>query len=298
MNRHPYIASVISLASIALAGCGSLPTLPENNVARPAVIVGQMVNSAQAINADAPASCPEAELLLNGAAVDLIFDDECSFLVDNVAPAELVEIEISIASLGLSNTITLETVTEDELIEIMVVVTDDSLSITVVRRAAPDPSDLLPDVICDNNVSIELPAEIYQQNLVVVGNRFTLTGQAAEACSDEGWTVIEGDVLVLGNKATFRNVKFVGTVEVRGNRAAFINCCFDDTLVNFGHMGKKNDAQANDNGYDDDNENDNGGGNGDDLDEYGCPTGRPNHGHGPGGGPGGGKGHDDDDDDD
>lgn len=246
-------------------------------VNRQAAIVGQIVDAARDNGANnnnsndnggVPPSCPEVIVTVNGSPVDIVFDDLCSFLVSNVDPVELMQLGVEVPALGLTGTIDLAAILEDELIEILVVVSDDSLSITVVRRAAPDPADVLPELICDNNVSIELAAGLFQQNLAVYGNRFMLLGQAGEVCSDDLWTVIEGNVLIHGNKATFRNIKFVGNVDVHGNAVKFINCCFDDALVNFGTHGGDDDDDdngnsnspcvPNGNGDDDDDDGDNG----------------------------------------
>ena len=37
------------------------------------------------------------------------------------------------------------------------------------------------------------------------------------------------------NKATFRNIAFLGPVDVHGNNARFIHCCFEGVLVVFGN---------------------------------------------------------------
>jgi hypothetical protein len=42
-------------------------------------------------------------------------------------------------------------------------------------------------------------------------------------------------VLINGNNATFRNIAFAGSVEVRGNNPRFINVCFGNELVVFGN---------------------------------------------------------------
>lgn len=245
-----------------------------------ATIVGQVMTSAQKNhnnqntndnsndNTDDSPICPAVEVSLNGAPVDIEFDDSCSFLINRVAPAPLVELQVSIASLGLTNTAELTDVVEGDVIELLVEVGEDSLGITITRRTTPDPSDALPEVICDNNVSIELAAGLYQQNLAVVGNKFLLMGEAGDLCTDDGWTTIEGDVTVNGNSATFKNIKFIGNVTVNGNKATFINCCLDDALVNFGRRegngGGKDDFGCR---SDDDNENNNSNDDDDDDDD-------------------------------
>jgi hypothetical protein len=58
---------------------------------------------------------------------------------------------------------------------------------------------------------------------------------AGASCASADWTTIAGAVTVHGNKAIFRNIKFLTAVTVTGNKASFINCCFGDVLVSFGH---------------------------------------------------------------
>jgi hypothetical protein len=119
--------------------------------------------------------------------------------------------------------------------KILVEATNDSLSVSIERRTTPDDVDDLPETIVDNDVSIQVGAGIDEQDLTVLGNNFTLVGEAGEDCDVEGWTVIDGTALINGSNATFRNIAFAGTVEVRGNSPRFINVCFGDALVVFGN---------------------------------------------------------------
>jgi hypothetical protein len=113
--------------------------------------------------------------------------------------------------------------------------TDDSLSIVIERRTIPGHVDELPTTIAENDVSIQVGAGIYEQELTVLGNNFTLVGEAGDDCDTEGWTVITGSVQINGNNATFRNILFEGPVEVLGNNPRFINVCFGNELVVFGN---------------------------------------------------------------
>lgn len=86
----------------------------------------------------------------------------------------------------------------------------------------------LPEVVTENNEGLYLPAGTYNQSLTINGNSFILKGKAANTCSESGWTVITGDVIINGNETTFKNIKFEGNVRKNGNNAQFINCCFFD----------------------------------------------------------------------
>ena len=266
MFKRAFVAVGALLCAAVNSGCVTDPLLPGSlgggaTAGQGAVIVGTVSASGstgKALAWQGATECPEVNVALNGNPADIIFDDDCSFLVENVAPADLVELKVEIPSLGIAGSVQLLTVTDAELIEIEVAVGVDSLTISVERRATPQPGPALPSVIDDNNVTIQLPAGIYTQSLTVNGNNFALVGAAGKDCSStDGWTVIDGTVLVKGNNATFRNVMFLGTVEVRANNTKFINCCFDGSLVTFGkghgHGGDKGDDEDDDDqGEDDD----------------------------------------------
>jgi hypothetical protein len=196
--------------------------------------------------------CPDVQVSVNGMPVTIDFDDGCAFVIDDVQPAPLVEVRVALVDLGVAGTITLRDVGERELIEILVEPTENSLTVSMERRTTPQPSDGLPAMIDGNNISSELSAGVFAQNLTVSGNNFTLVGEAGQSCDDRtGWTVIEGEVLVIKNNATFRNILFAGPVELRGNNARFINCCFGESLLVFA-----NNADFGGHDGNDDNEND------------------------------------------
>lgn len=206
-----------------------------------AVIVGSLVGlgvAAQGTMQAADTGCPDVIVTLNGSPADIVLEDDCTFLISDVQPTENLVLRIELPDQRISSTIELDDVVEGELIEILVEVGDNSLSIRVVRREEPEPVDGLPEVIWDNKVTIFLPAGLYEQPLTVNGNKFTLVGEAGDDCDDlEDWTAIDGKVVVNKNKATFRNIAFLDTVEVRGNTAQFIHCCFgvDGALIIFGN---------------------------------------------------------------
>jgi hypothetical protein len=179
--------------------------------------------------------CPEVIVNLNGTPADIVFEEDCSFLISDVQPSDTVVLTIEVPDQGISGTVELADVVEGELIEILVQVGPNSLAISVERRAEPEPADELPEVIEENNVTILLPAGLYEQTLTVLGNNFTLVGEAGEGCDEGDWTVIDGEVRIEKNNATFRNVTFNDTVEVLGNNARFIHCCFEGALVVFGN---------------------------------------------------------------
>jgi len=236
---------ILSVAALSFfSGCGSDGT-PEgfapgiSSSEDSAVIVGSLVGlgvTAQAAMQAADTGCPEVIVTLNGSPADIVLEDDCTFLISDVQPTENVVLRIELPDLGISSTIELDNVVEGELIEILVEAGFNSLGITVVRREEPVPVDGLPEVIRGNKVTIFLPAGLYEQPLTVNGNKFTLVGEAGDDCTHlEDWTRIDGKVVVNKNKATFRNIAFLDTVEVRGNTAQFIHCCFDGALMIFGN---------------------------------------------------------------
>lgn len=180
-------------------------------------------------------SCPEVRVSVNGAPVRIQFSDDCAFVITGVQPSESVEVRVELVDLGIAGTVELSDVRDGELIEILIEPTDVSLAVSVERRTIPEPSNDLPPVVEHDDVSIRLPARRLVQDLTVIGDNFTLVGEAGEGCDDaSGWTVIDGEVLLSGDNATFRNILFSGLVELRGNNARFINCCFGDELLVFG----------------------------------------------------------------
>ncbi len=204
-----------------------------------AAIVGRIVSpdgSSKLMSLMQGSDCPEVEVTLNGVGVTIVFDDDCSFLIRDIEPAELLELRVELPELNVAGTAEIGDVIDGELIEIEVAVSDESLSIGIVRRVEPGPpGGDLPGVVTENNVSIKIDEGVYEQDLTVLGNNFTLAGEAGEDCDDDGWSVIDGHVQVNGNNATFRNIAFEGSLEVRGNNAKFINCCFNGQLIVFGN---------------------------------------------------------------
>jgi hypothetical protein len=256
---------ILSLAFLSfLSGCGSEGTSSEQaqgtfSSTNSAVIVGSLVGagvSVQGAFQAADAGCPNVNVTLNGNPVDIVMEDDCTFLVSNVQPSEIVVLGIELLDQGISGTIELRNVVEGELIEILVEAGFNSLAISVVRREEPQPVEGLPEVITDNKVTIFLPAGLYEQDLTVNGNKFTLVGEAGDACDQpEAWTAIGGKVVINKNNATFRNIAFLGPVEVRGNNARFIHCCFKGVLVIFGNNTDLNGGGG-DEGQDEDQDDD------------------------------------------
>lgn len=252
-----------------VAGCGRTPT---GSVSGPAAIVGRVVtSSAGKLQTTAQLGCPTMVITLNGQAANVTVEDDCSFVIDNVQPSASYIVSVELVELDVTGSVTLSNILEAELIEIEVDADDDSLTISVVRRATPDPTDELPSLIPQNanNVEIFLGEGTYDNNLTVLGNNFTLVGEAGEDCDDEGWTVLSGDVVIDGNNATFRNVIFLGDVQVLANNTRFINVCFGGQLVIFGNNTDfgDDDDDDDDNGDDDDDDNDNGDDDDDDNDD-------------------------------
>ena len=244
---------LMTFALTALSGCGGVPAVNGS-----AAIVGRVVsgNAAGKLATLSQVVCPEIIVTLNGSPATVTIDDDCSFLINDVQPAVSYVVEVEIVDLGIRGTVELADVGDAELIEILVQADDESITISVVRRATPEPADDLPEVIDDNNVEIFLVAGTYDTNLTVDGNNFTLVGEAGDDCDDEGWTILTGDVLVLKNNATFRNIRFEGSVTVEGNNASFINVCFEGQLVIFGHNTEVNGDDDDGDDDDDDDEDD------------------------------------------
>jgi len=245
----------LTIASLLIhAGCGMNPP----PVSGSAAIVGSIVPAGPSgkFMANAQLVCPTVVVTLNNNVVNFELDDDCNFLVDDVQPAALVSLRVELKDLGISGTIELANVGEAELIEVLVETSEDSLSISVVRRAVPDSTDQLPEFVSGNNVTIFISAGVFDQSLTVDGNNFTLVGKAGDGCGAAGWSVITGDVLILGNNATFRNIRFEGRVEIAGNNARFINTCLGSELVIFGNNAEFDDDDGDDDDGGDDDEGD------------------------------------------
>jgi hypothetical protein len=220
-----------------------------------ATILGRVVTSGGNVRTLSAigGACPVVAVTVNGTPVSIDFDEDCSFAITDVQAGPLVEVRIELVDLGVAGTVELTDVLDGEFIEIEVEPRNNSLTITVKRRATPVPSGDLPTVISDNNVNILLPAGTFDQDLTVLGNNFVLTGVAGESCDDPtGWTVITGRVVVEGNNAVFRNILFEGPIELRGNNARFINSCIGDELIVFGKM---KGSHGNGHHHDDDDDN-------------------------------------------
>lgn len=255
------LAIGLSIVGI-LAGCTRNPGTATGSAA----IVGQVVagSGTGKFLAAAQAGCPAFTVTLNGSPATVTVDDDCSFVINDVQPATSYVLAVELTDLGITGTVTITNVVEAELIEIEVEAGADSLTISVVRRATPEPLSDLPSLIQQNqnNVEIFLQDGTYDTDLTVEGNNFTLVGVAGENCDADGWTMLTGDIIINGNNATFRNVQFLGSVEVHGNNASFVNVCFDGELVIFGHNTDVN-------GGDDDGDDDNANGNDNDDDDNG-----------------------------
>lgn len=203
-----------------------------------AAIVGRLVTtggSAKLQSVTQPGGCPAVVVTLDGAPATIVFDEDCGFLVTGVRPTAVLELRVELPALGISGTVEIQQVVEGELIEIEVESSDVALSLAVLRRAEPVASITLPVVITGNNVTLQIGSGVYEQELTVDGNNFTLIGPTRDDCDGSDWSRISGPVVVSGNNATFRNIALDGSVEVRGNNARFINCCFDGELLVFGN---------------------------------------------------------------
>lgn len=231
--------ALVGLFLATLYGCDS-GGIDEMNPGS-AQIIGSIAS--QAIAGKTADVCPEVIITINEAPVSVEFleDDECSFFISDIPVADEIIISIELVNEGLIGIIVVQDVIEDELIEIFVETHAGALTISVLRRIAPLPEGELPDRITENNVEISLGAGVFDQDLTVDGNKVTLTGVAGGSCASEDWSTITGVVTVHGNRAIFRNIKFLSEVTVTGNKASLINCCFGDVLVSFGHHNDDDD---------------------------------------------------------
>lgn len=262
----------LALFGIALLAFGAGCSDDDNDLVGPnefeggAVIAGKIVSSDGSLKQ--LQDCADVIISLNGVPANVDFDDDCEFVVTGVAPTEMLMLRVEIPALGVSGTIEIDDVAAGELIEIEVEATERRLSIDVLRRAHVDTAGNLPDVITRDDVHIRLGAGTFTQNLTVHGDDFVLVGEAGDNCLAPGWTELDGNVLVTGDDATFRNIAFTGDVTVTGRHVRFINSCINGHLVRFG-VG----SDLNNHGDDDDDDdrqgddNDDQGGDDDDDDD-------------------------------
>jgi hypothetical protein len=243
----------VAMLGIALltwtVGCSDGPAGPDGS-ANSAVITGRIISADG--SSKMAQGCDDAIVSLNGIPATVAFDDDCEFVVTGVEPTELLQVRIELPTLEVSGTVEINNVKPGELIEIEVETTEERLSVTVLRRAEFEPSDQLPSIVSTNNVHMVIGSGVFSEDLTVRGNNFGLLGEAGDSCDDGGWTVISGDVLVLGNNATFRNIAFTGDVRVMGRNVRFINSCFDGALVRFGREPNRSDDDDDDEDDDDD----------------------------------------------
>jgi hypothetical protein len=99
----------------------------------------------------------------------------------------------------------------------------------MINNSPPPSTGAFPEIINENNVTISIKAGEYYQGLTVYGNGFTLQGEKGLSCIDQsGWSIIKERVIIYGNNAKFKNIKFLSPVIEKGNNTTFIDCCMDD----------------------------------------------------------------------
>jgi hypothetical protein len=259
--RIPSLVNGLVLVVLSfLLACGSDETLQQEASDTPAqkvsaTILGTIADVGAAAKGTfqaADSHCPEVIVTLNGSPAQIVIADDCAFLISDVEPSQSITLRIELPDQGITGTIELQDIVEGELIEILLETSFDSLTISVVRREEPEPAKGIPEVITGNNVTMLVPAGLYDQPLTVLGNHFTLVGEGTDNCEVGGWTIIDGRVVINGNNATFRNIAFDAPVEVRGNNTHFINCCFDGVLLVFGNGTDIDDGHWNNDACDDD----------------------------------------------
>lgn len=181
--NYRLLIPVLAACLAFIGGCGPSPSPSDATGDTKAVIVGRVATSAQSagtFSAQNNGVCPDLLVSVNGSPVNIEFDDDCSFLIGEIEPAEFVEVRVEVVDLGVAGTVELSNVLDGELIEILVETDDDSLTISVERRTTPEPCDSLPEIIYANNVSIRVEAGLFDQGLEIRGNNFTLVGEAGD----------------------------------------------------------------------------------------------------------------------
>ena len=229
-----YVAMLGVALLMCTTGCfdsGSDPMGPDGS-GNSAVITGRIISRDG--GSKVAQGCADALVELNGVPASVAFDDDCQFVITGISPTEQLQIRVELPELEVSGIVEVSNVSPGEMIEIEVEATDNRLTVSVVRRVDFEPSDELPGIISNNNVHMLIGSGLFSQDLTVRGNNFGLLGESGGSCDAEGWSVISGDVLVVGNNATFRNIAFDGDVRVMGRNAKFINCCFDGEFMRFG----------------------------------------------------------------
>jgi hypothetical protein len=230
---------IVAAMLLGLVACGSGRGSSDNGsqpVARKsASLVGTVVDvsartAARFAAAEADGFCPDIQIESGGTPISVQTSPDCKLFVADIPPGDL-NLVVSIE--GIQGAISLADVAQGEVVEIEIRAGDGTLEMAVLRQAAPQ-QDILPEVVEDDGVAIQLPAGTFDQGLTVNGDEFTLTGAAPDqgGCeASEGWTVITGPVELNGDYAIVQNVKFLSVVTVSGDDAIFTNVCFGDRLV-------------------------------------------------------------------
>jgi len=237
MNRIWSSLPIITLA-LGLLSCGSggggAGGGGETVVSRTASLVLNLTqapaSAPRTLAAVAADVCPEVRVQVDGAPVDLQTGPECNLFLSALPTGDLT---VTVSVDGIAGTIELTGVVEGEIVEIEVQAGEGKLSIDVLRYMEPDGS-MLPVVINENDVHLELPAGLYDQTLTVKGSGFQLIGEAGADCASDGWTTIIGAVVIRGNNASFTNIKFLGPVTVLGDNVTFTHVCFENKLLILG----------------------------------------------------------------
>ena len=208
-------------------GCGSIAIFVSSGGS--ALLVGSFRISEDSF-------CPDqARIVVNDNPAGVNFDSRCEFVIKDFPTGNvlfLIQVD------NLTGTFNFENIDRGEFIEIVVVLHTESLSLSVVRRVKSTEVGMLPVSIESSNSNLQVPAGLYEQSLTVDGNSIILTGaenEQSDPCNSEAGTTIRGKVFINGNNATFRNIKFLGDIEIRGNKARFINSCIGENLLIFGN---------------------------------------------------------------
>ena len=212
---------------ILMLGCGSIEIIISNRGS--ALLVGSFRISDHSF-------CPEqVRIVVNENPTTFEFDPRCEFAIKDFPTGNVL---ILIQADNITGTFRVDNVEISELLEIVVVVHTQSLSLSIIRRVKSSEIGMLPVSIEASNLNIQVPAGLHEQSLTVDGDNFIMTGAEKEqldSCISQAWTTITGNVSINGNNATFRNIKFLGDIEVKGNKVRFIHSCVRENFLIFGN---------------------------------------------------------------
>lgn len=236
MKRFGAVLAIVTLA-LGAVSCGSGGGGTSGGDSSEARTASLVLNLAEApataprvLAATAADSCPNIDVQVNGAPVDVQTGSACNLFLSALPTGDLT---VTVTIDGIAGTINLTGVVAGEVVEVEVQAGEGRLNIDVLRYTESGDSGL-PAVVREDDVHLELPAGRYDQTLTVTGSGFQLVGEAGSDCASDGWTTISGAVVVRGNDASFTGIKFLGPVTVLGDNVSFTRVCFENRLLILG----------------------------------------------------------------